>query len=203
MLTLNVEMTSRWHVGTGEGGPSTDALTFRLGGRPAIPLSQLKDVLRDHAEALARPLGLPPEVVTAVFGGPGGGGLQGEWEWTSATTEEALAASPSRHHHRDPARGIVPPDGLFDLEVVAPGTLTAVVGPRDEVAADPSHVVLVGLSAATVRRLGGRRNRGLGRCHITPCWSGPVREAEGGWKEQNWDLAGLIAQLPTVDGQAS
>lgn len=201
MLTLNIDMTSRWHVGTGEGGPETDAVTFRLDGRPAIPLSQLKDVIRDHADALATTLGLTPDVVTTVFGTPGGGGSQGEWEWTSATTTQTLAVSTSRHHQRDAARGIVPPDGLFDLEVVEPGTLTAVVGPRDEVPAHPSDIALVGLAAATVRRLGKRRNRGLGRCRITPHWRGPVLDddAAPGWTEQTWDLEGLIAALPPAE----
>lgn len=59
-LELRIEFTSRWHMGSGEGSPAADRIVQRDGmGRPYIPASTLKGVVRESCERLSRALGYP------------------------------------------------------------------------------------------------------------------------------------------------
>jgi len=201
MLTLAITMQSRWHVGTGDGPAETDAAIYRLAGQPAIPLTQVKDLIREHAEAIAATIGLGPDDVDAVFGRPGSTSPTGEWEWTSAVPAGAipLGSAVSVHHRRDRETGVVPSDGLFDFEVAPAAALAATAGPRDGVPAHLDHVVLVGLAAATVRRVGKRRARGFGRCRIVPSWAGAITGHTG---QQAFDLAALVERSSALTPEA-
>ena len=178
MLTLTITLESNWHVGTGEGSPSTDAVLYRIADSPAIPASQLKDLVREHASAIAPTLGLDRSTVDRAFGTPGS--VQGSFAWGSARSLDGQVESVvSRHHRRDRVSGVVPRDGLFDLEIARPCVLTAECDPRDGLAAELDELLLAMIAAATVRRVGARRNRGFGHCRIEPSWHGPVAMPTG------------------------
>lgn len=59
-VELKIEFVSRWHMGSGEGSPAASRIVERDGlGRPYIPGSTLKGVVRESCERLSRALGYP------------------------------------------------------------------------------------------------------------------------------------------------
>lgn len=59
-LDLELVLASRWHAGSGEGSLTTDRLVRRDPcGRPFIPASTMKGIIRHSCEKLARALGFP------------------------------------------------------------------------------------------------------------------------------------------------
>ena len=60
MLNLTINMTSKWHIGSGEGSLILDRLINRDSrNRPFIPGSTLKGVIRESCEKLSRTLKFP------------------------------------------------------------------------------------------------------------------------------------------------
>lgn len=59
-LELSIEMSSRWHTGAGEGSLNVDRMIRRdCAGRPFVPGSTLKGIVRENCERLARTFGFP------------------------------------------------------------------------------------------------------------------------------------------------
>lgn len=59
-IELSIRFTSKWHAGSGEGNPLLERQIRKDGrGRPYIPGSTLKGVIRENCEKLSNTLGLP------------------------------------------------------------------------------------------------------------------------------------------------
>jgi CRISPR-associated protein Csx10 len=59
-LNLKITMTSKWHIGSGEGSLAVNRLVQRDSqNRPFIPASALKGVIRESCEKLSRTLKFP------------------------------------------------------------------------------------------------------------------------------------------------
>ncbi|MFZ5570169.1 MAG: RAMP superfamily CRISPR-associated protein [Thermodesulfobacteriota bacterium] len=59
-LDLEINFSSRWHAGSGEGSFSTDRLVRRgTRNQPFIPASTLKGIVRQNCEKVSRTLGFP------------------------------------------------------------------------------------------------------------------------------------------------
>ena len=195
-MIISVRFLSDWHVGTGAGIPgSVDRqVVLDEDGLPFVPAKTLFGMLRDSAETVAVALqnstGVKwTEVVIGLFGG------QTEAHGSDFSTEAAqparLCVRPARF--RDALRGcllrdsemmravrFVQPgvkiqaetgraeeDHLFFVEQVRKGAeLEAVLEPVEGADFTPAEIALLVAAAQSVERMGGKRRRGGGRCHL-------------------------------------
>lgn len=74
LFRVPVSIAGPWHIGTGEKPPkgSREAIPLRrLGGKPVVPGSAVKGLLRSRAEYILRSVGVTPEPCIDASCGPG------------------------------------------------------------------------------------------------------------------------------------
>jgi len=168
-VDMQIDISARWHLGVGLGEAGlTDAITLRSSnGEPIISGESLKGLLRDRAELLLAVNSDLRPVLEAVFGTAG---AKGRWQFRSARPGPEWT-NPGRdiatHHRRDPETGVVPVDGLFDMEANPPVVLDTDVEPVEGHEPGLDEVALLCGAALALERLGKRRTRGYGRCKVS------------------------------------
>ncbi|HSL84324.1 MAG TPA: RAMP superfamily CRISPR-associated protein [Thermoanaerobaculia bacterium] len=190
-MRLRIRFDSDWRVGSGAGLPGSldDLVQREEDGLPVLPAKTVKGMLRDGCELVAATLGGEwPQVVEALLGtdthtkeddttpnlparlGVRRGALPDEVRRAllgshQAPLRDALTfAMP--HVKIDPRTGAAEKDFLFHLEVARAGAeLVAELDPREPLT--EAQQALLHAGAAAVRRMGGKRRRGLGRCTVS------------------------------------
>lgn len=183
--TLQIEIRSDWHPGTGRGsGFHLDALTHEgADGLPRLPGRTLKGLLRDalyRAEAWGWPE-VPAGSTKALFGARAdqdGETTTGLLRVADATLPEEVAAYlaseagkalvPNLYRERfstaiDPETGVAAGRSLRGMRVVVPLTLFAPVAEVPGVTAVADWRKRLGTVLPLVDAVGAQRTRGLGR----------------------------------------
>lgn len=158
-LTLQATVLEDLHTGTGARSTTVDAVQIRdRHGRPAIPRTHVRGVLRQSAEALER---LDPRLAgktAALFGreGPNGGAFSCTGLYRDASAADTLVwtAAARKADDRAPAD-----DTLHTVEFIPAGTRLTM---RIELA-DRDLEDFLRTSVRHTAALGGKRNRGAGR----------------------------------------
>ncbi|MEN9984602.1 MAG: hypothetical protein RI925_104 [Pseudomonadota bacterium] len=179
-LQLRIELREDLHIGTGAGWGDIDARHVRdRHGRPILPASHIKGVLRAHANEWLRlePTALTRERIERLFGrsGKGQGGLQFTSAYLSADTEKptirwgSTQIGPTGTAQEESLRFVecAPAGSCFVMEAMLPeqnDTHTT----NDQNSAQTDHDTslsdedLLKAILARCHRLGGGRNRGHG-----------------------------------------
>jgi len=168
-LTLTISLLADTELGTGLGTETLDGLLPRdAEGRPIIPASHLKGLLRERLEALGALRGWPDGLLDALLGTPGEGGGDG--------TPSRLRLTDASPRGGDPgvititrtaigAYGTAQPGSLRTVEALSAGTtLTAKAWVDDT--ADGALDLLARLGLMAIDAVGGGRTRGAGLCRI-------------------------------------
>lgn len=173
--TLNYKITfhSPWHCGAGlSAGAELDALTVKDdNGMPFIPGKTLKGLIREAAEDYVHYAGLDPAPLKRVFGdGSDEDGLTGCAHFGDATLcpaeyEAIIEGDTQAYLYNKVSSTAIGDDGLAvahslrSVQTVVPCTLQAAITgvPTD------FYDTLVS-SLGLIKRMGLKRNRGLGRC---------------------------------------
>lgn len=183
-IELRIELMTPWHAGSGTGGALIERLVLcDVRGRPFLPGSALKGIVREACERLSRTLGLPEpgdphsksgrprrSVVEELFGSPlVEGGLffrdaapdEDRDEWlTSASTRTRLQRGLGTVHEKH----------LFSSETAHPGGLRSVLnGWHGNLwSPDPDYpplaYALLWAGLLAVERVGGEKSVGRGWC---------------------------------------
>lgn len=123
--TFAVEMSFRgpWHVGSGElAEKSDDPLLKDEVGKPYIPGSSLRGVMRDFCEREASLYELPAGLISSLFGpravvsGTGGSDRKGRLTFFDAFPSGTPSTEVVKFNRHDPATGATFDGGLFDVE---------------------------------------------------------------------------------------
>jgi len=183
MITYTVELKSDSQIGSGLGGEFVNSYVTRDSeGNPVIRASHIKGVLLQALKDIFTGLGWDTLVIGETLGSPGwrpgavavdrqssGTGHESQFKFSDAVLEPAGPNSPSvtRLISRtaiDPQSGTASPRSLRTQEAVAVGCRF-----RGRVVGDSSASadVLLRLGLASIRAVGGGRNRGSGSCVIT------------------------------------
>ncbi len=170
-LELTLELLSDAELGTGLGSALVQGVLPRgAQGRPMVPASHLRGLLRDRLEFLADRLGWDPTLVEDLLGAGGVDGDDGR--------PGRLRLGDLRLSEDDPGDGVlevtrtaVAPTGtvvsgsLRTTEALSVGRrLSGVLHLDAESGSAPDLAVRLGLRA--IEAVGGRRHRGAGRCRI-------------------------------------
>ncbi len=185
-ISIRIKFESDWHVGSGTEIPgiADQAVVRDHDGLPYVPAKTLTGILRDGCEFVANLLGNGwHDVVDAIFG-------------TQSTTHNSgirparLSIRPAYLEGKDeiladrdlglkdfltfikpqvkidPKTGRTEEHKLFFTEVVRAGTcLIAQAHVSDDLTISEKALLIAG--ARAVRRIGGKRRRGLGKCRLT------------------------------------
>lgn len=150
-----------FHVGSGVASQGLDRVVDHV--KP-LPATSLKGVMR----AAARDLGVRPQVVTEIFGGPGGAGSP--WWWSDAEFDTSDMVFDRLARIRvDDESGLVKRGFLMMGEVVWAPRARFRVAPLvslDPTDADRDRLVLRAAARAVVA-VGGSRRRGEGWVTMT------------------------------------
>lgn len=179
-INITIRFFSQWHCGSGtSAGADVDELVVKdKNGMPYIPGKTLKGLIREAtedyvsfssqsealgtllAETFGKELGETPEQ-TAGCAHFGNAVLEG-------TEYEAIVENHAQQYMYDKITttaidddGIVKDHSLRSMEVVLPCTLYASITGVPEDLAD-----ILSESFGMIKRMGQKRNRGLGRCEI-------------------------------------
>lgn len=179
-INLTIRFFSQWHCGSGtSAGADVDELVVKdKNGMPYIPGKTLKGLIREAtedyvsfssqsealgtllAETFGKELGETPEQ-TAGCAHFGNAVLEG-------TEYEAIVENHAQQYMYDKITttaidddGIAKDHSLRSMEVVLPCTLYASITGVPENLAD-----ILSESFGMIKRMGQKRNRGLGRCEI-------------------------------------
>lgn len=184
-LDYTIRFYSEWHCGSGlSAGADLDALVIRdEDGLPYVPGRTLKGLLHDAAQTLHELGHVVPEAVGDIFGvGPDDETLpprDGECHFSNAELSHELASALLATESGEPRaflfrqhsatavdeRGQAVEHSLRRTETTIPLTLHATITDIP----DENSTRLLAACMKYTKRLGANRNRGLGRCDITPC----------------------------------
>lgn len=200
-MEIGIRFDSDWHIGSGAGVPGqVDRGVLRdPEGLPLVPAKTLTGLLRDGCERVAQSLGEGwPALVVDLFGAQphntGGrrvhasparlsirparlsDGLRGRF--VDPVLRDALFAV-TPHVQIDDVTGRAQDGHLFWMESVPAGAV--LTAPMEVEGALGDHAcALLFAGAAAVRRIGGKRRRGLGTCRVE-IHGLPRPPAEGDW----------------------
>ncbi len=195
-MKLSIELRSDWHVGSGTGIPGgVDRQIVRdASGLPYLPAKTITGILRDGCEFVAQSFGEPwVQLVQQLFGAQpvshGGqvgacakgakirvrpGHFPSELQSKLASAPEIAQATTFvvPRVHIDLETGCAHPKQLGFAEVARVGAVfEAELQLVDEKGCASSlgdhEIALLVAGAAAVRRVGGMRRRGLGRCKLS------------------------------------
>lgn len=178
-ITYTIRFFSRWHCGSGlSAGADVDNLVIKdKNGMPFIPGKTVKGLVREAAEnylCLSHDTG-HAEILTAAFGSEAGSsatGTTGCMHFGNAVLEQkeytAIVAAKAQEYLYDKltttaigADGTAKDFSLRSMEVTVPCTLHGqITDVPEELAA------VIENSFGLVKRVGQKRNRGLGRCDM-------------------------------------
>lgn len=173
-ITYTIRFFSRWHCGSGlSAGADVDNLVIKdKNGMPFIPGKTVKGLVREAAEdylRLSHDTG-HAEILTAAFGSATG--TTGCMHFGNAVLEQkeytAIVAAKAQEYLYDKltttaigADGTAKDFSLRSMEVTVPCTLHGqITDVPEELAA------VIENSFGLVKRIGLKRNRGLGRCDM-------------------------------------
>jgi CRISPR/Cas system CSM-associated protein Csm3 (group 7 of RAMP superfamily) len=198
-IEFRIHWESPWHVGSGFASAEVDRLIRRRGGRhgrPFVPGSQLKGVLRHQAERIAAtlgcavsdphaddvahfgPLARSPLIVDRLFGSR----YQGECLYVDDALPVAGLRPAVRDHMvvtrtaLDRVTGTVRERRLFSSEVAVGdglilGSRLRAVHPGGVLLVDedglPLEYVLLVAALLGIESLGGQKSAGHGRCRVS------------------------------------
>jgi len=172
-LDIHIRLVSDAEPGSGFGTEMVNDLVPRDGvGRPVIPGSHLKGLLREALQTMEETLDLPGDLVDCLFGAPGdpsSGGRQGVLRVPDAYVipESVGNGGGVRLIARTALSkwGTVAPGTLRTAEAVAAGVEFRC---KASVDAEPGSVLDLAarLAFLSVTAIGGGRTRGAGRCLI-------------------------------------
>ena len=177
-LTTRVEFTSDWHLGAGSGVPGSVDRSIRRDqdGLPFVPAKTVTGNIRSAAETIATGLGGAwPQLFETVFGTAGGNDglvnfrpLRLEPDVRDALNQVPLLRQHflfDRYSVTIDATGQAEEKKLYLTELGRRATVFIGTGGVHNDISDHGLALLL-KAAETVRRIGGGRRRGLGRCEI-------------------------------------
>lgn len=170
-LKLEIRLLSDAEPATGLGNDSVNALvpTDRR-GRPVIPASHLKGLLRDRVESLAALRGWSSDLSAALFGEPGdpatgGVGCPGLVALADAQTSADVDLV-TITRTRIGTRGTAEANSLRTVQAIPTGT-SFTTDVKLNAALGSALDSVLRLAAMATEALGGGRNRGAGLCRIS------------------------------------
>ena len=188
VLKYTVSFFSETHPGTGLAVPGqVDALVARDGdGKPYLPESTIKGMVRDGGERLMGFLGLDRSdpLIMSIFGAPRGkeGGI---CSFPPAYPAVGLAEPEVRYGNRvDPLSGCVAEDFFYSRELLPVHTeFSGKVYASRDLKADGK--IFLKLSFKMVETFGARRTRGDGNCLILFDGEEPAFDEIKDWLTKN------------------
>lgn len=178
-ITYTIRFFSRWHCGSGlSAGADVDNLVVKdKNGMPFIPGKTIKGLVREATENYLRLRGDADheELLTAAFGTEAdisAGGTTGCMHFSNAKLSDkeyaAIVAAKAQEYLYDKltttaigADGTAKDFSLRSMEVTVPCTLHGQITDVPEQLA-----AVIENSFGLVKRIGQKRNRGLGRCDM-------------------------------------
>ena len=170
-IAYKIKFYSPWHCGSGlSAGADVDLLVIKdKNGMPYIPGKTLKGLIREAAESYAQYMA-KREDLTVIFGNEGK--TTGCAYFSNATLahleyDEIVKQKLQRFMYRKSTttaigdNGIAKDKSLRSIEVVVPCELHATI---DNVPEEMEQILVKSLSL--IKRMGHKRNRGLGRCDV-------------------------------------
>ena len=172
-IRYKIQFFSCWHCGSGlSAGADVDALVVKdKDGMPFVPGKTMKGLIREAVENYVFLTGGDSTAVDETFGSEAD--LKGSAFFSNAALDEreqkAIVSNGAQKFMYNKMtttaideNGIAKEHSLHSLETVVPCTLTGFVADVTEPMAK-----IIGESLGLIKRIGLKRNRGLGRCNIT------------------------------------
>lgn len=180
-IEYKIKFYSPWHCGSGlSAGADVDLLVIKdKNGMPYIPGKTLKGLIREAAESYVQYVDKGKDL-TAIFGNEGE--ITGCAYFSNATLarqeyDEIVKQNLQRFMYRKSTttaignKGIAKDKSLRSIEVVVPCELHATI---DNVPEEMEQTLVKSLGL--IKRMGHKRNRGLGRCDVK------LEEEKGGFE---------------------
>ena len=172
-IRYKIQFFSGWHCGSGlSAGADMDALVVKdKDGMPYVPGKTMKGLIREAVENYVSLTGGDSAAVDETFGSEAD--MTGAAFFSNATLDEreqmAIVSNGAQRYLYDKVtttaideNGVAKEHSLHSIETVVPCTLTGFVADVPETMAE-----IIGESLGLIKRIGLKRNRGLGRCNIT------------------------------------
>ena len=173
-LRFRIEFATPFRVSTGHAAPGVDAA---VDSADPLPASSLKGVMR----ATAVDLGVPEDLVKAVFGAPK---RESPWVWSGAVAVDGWAAPQpvtrialdEHHSARTDMLGTVERTAAGAAEFTVVQRARCAVGSEPESDALARHRAVLAIAGQATRSLGAGRRRGFGWVHIRCLTAPPCRD---------------------------
>ena len=172
-IGYKIQFFSSWHCGSGlSAGADVDELVVKdKDGMPFVPGKTMKGLIREAVEDYMFLTGGDNKDVDATFGSAAD--VKGSAFFSNATLDEreqeAIVSNSAQRYLYNKVtttaiddNGIAKEHSLHSIETVVPCTLKGFVADVPE-----NMVEIIGESLGLIKRIGLKRNRGLGRCNIT------------------------------------
>ena len=159
-LRFRIECHGPLHVATGSSGRGSD---LTIDADDILPASSVKGTMRAAARGL---LGLPTPLIDVVFGARG---TPSPWAWSTPHFSEPPIVR-ARTRIAIGADGRTIPQALQRFEEAWAGAGEFTIDQSGLIAEDEvtDHITVLLASAASVKAVGGDRNRGFGVVQIRP-----------------------------------